>query len=56
MPSKTDKQLCEQRLSRALHQLQLAIQTRELSYGAAPLVLASEHLLKEAIRIHSSEV
>lgn len=53
MSNKSDKQLAVDRLERSLHQLQLAIQTRELSYGAAPLVLASEHLLKEAIRIQT---
>lgn len=47
--SKSDKELCLERLQKALKYLEMARTSRALSYEAGPPVIASETLIKIAI-------
>lgn len=47
--TKSDNELCLDRLHKALHYLELARLSRALDFSAGPPVLASETLIKIAI-------
>lgn len=51
--AKSDRELCLERLRKALKYLEMARTSRALSYEAGPPVLASETLIKIAIEKQS---